>query len=99
MTWLDTARIAIKILKATAKFTPSKIDDELVASFEVLLENPQIQAIVEYVINLLRANQTLTIQGAYAMVPESLTAEVHGKIGDGKILALLLKILPILLAL
>ena len=101
-TWIDKARAMLRTAEILAKFTRTTTDDEIIAAIKTAIENPQIQAVIDWVINSIHANPELSIPHAADKCPEHLMAaavESYGKIGDGKIINLLIKILPILLAL
>lgn len=102
MTWLEKANAMLRTAKLLAKLTRTTTDDEVLAAIETAIANPQIQALVDWVINTIHVSPELSTTGAIDKAPQHLLSaaeESYGKIGDGKIINLLIKILPILLAL
>lgn len=101
-TLITRLRGALAFAKALAKFTTTTIDDEAVAMLSVIIENEQVQQIIEWLVNKAQSNPEATAMGLVAAIPEPmLTAaneQTAGKIGDGKLLELLVKYLPVILA-
>lgn len=101
-TWLDSTRAFLRTAELLTRFTPSKVDDDFIASIKIAIDNPQIQAVVDWIINTLHVSPQLSTNAVIENVPQPMMAaaeESYGKIGDGKFIALLIKILPLILAL
>lgn len=101
-TWLAKARTYVYYMGLAAKFTKTTVDDEIVAGIKTAIEDANIQSLIDWVINTIHVSPELSTAGAIDKAPQHLlmaAEESYGKIGDGKIINLLIKILPILLAL
>ncbi|NBW21307.1 MAG: hypothetical protein EBR82_76450 [Caulobacteraceae bacterium] len=99
--WLSSVRAALVAMKWASQFTATKVDDNLADALSVIVENPQVQALVEWLINTSHISPELTTDGLMANAPAHLVAEasgaVAGKIGDCKLLELLKVVLPLVL--
>lgn len=99
---LAKLKIGLKIAAALAKYTDTKLDDQAVAFVTLQVDNPFVQSLIGHLIAILDANPGISSEQAVMLLPPGvLSAAEHntyGKFGDGKLIALLIKLLPIILA-
>lgn len=101
--WIRKAKTLLAGLAWLASRTRTTADDEAVAFLQSAIEIQAVQDLINWLINASQSDPGMSTEHLLrAAPPELMTAaesQAVAKIGDGKLLAVLLKFLPLLLAL
>lgn len=97
--YLPALRNVVKILDILADRTATTVDDALVAVLQKAIENPVVLEVIEAIIRGIQENPGTSPARIYSSLSPSLRDEAElacGKIGDGKLVDLLVKVGPLL---
>jgi len=100
---LAKIKFGLKFAAALARYTDTKLDDQTVAFLVVEIDNPFIQSLIGHAIDIISRHPQYDAKAVIDSLPPGVYAaannSVAGKFGDGKFLALLIRLLPLILAL
>lgn len=99
--WLKSIKAVLLALAYAAQYTATTVDDQLIAALQVVVDYPAVQQLIESLIAASHASPQLEASTLLQHASPALLAEAQattvGKIGDGRLLELLEKILPLIL--